>query len=220
MRNMKAIELILDFGLYPRNDLDPVNIRGLVEALESEIEIPPIVIDRKSKRVVDGFHRVRAYLQFGGDEVEIPVVEKNYKDDAAMFLDAMRYNASHGAKLDTADRVHCTIIAERLHIPAESVAGALHISVDKVGELSGRIATCGGQPIALTRTLSHMAGKRLTKAQREANERSSGMNPQFYVNQVIDLLENDLLDRSNPKLMDRLAVLGKLLRKVLAAAAA
>jgi len=221
MRRMKAAELILDFDLYPRNNVDAFNVRNLVEALELGIELPPIVSDRKSKRVVDGFHRVRASIRFGGDEAEIDVIEKNYKNEAEMFLDAMKYNANHGAKLDKADRVHCIIIAERLKISSKAVAGALHLSIDKLGDLTNdRIATCGGLRIPLTRTNQHMAGKRLSKKQRAANERSSGMNQQFYVNQIIDLIEADLLDTNDSKLMERLLVLGKLLDKVLLASAA
>ena len=187
MRKMKAIEVILDFDLYPRNNLDAFNIRNLVEALELGVELPPIVIDKKSKRAVDGFHRVRAAIRYGGDLAEITVIEKSYKNDAEMFLDAMKYNADHGAKLDQADRVHCIIVAERLKISPEAVAGALHIPVDKVGALANdRIATCGSLRIPLTRTNRHMAGRRLSKKQRAANERSSGMNQQFYVNQRVE----------------------------------
>ena len=106
MKKMKAAQLVLDFGLYPRNNVDEHNVKNLVDALAAGTELPPVIIDRKSKRVVDGFHRVRAHLRLFGDNAEIDVITKNYKNDAELFLDAMRYNASHGAKLDTCDRPH------------------------------------------------------------------------------------------------------------------
>ncbi len=220
MKKMKAARLILDFDLYPRNNLDAFNVRSMVDALVAGVELPPVIIDGKSKRVTDGFHRVRAYLRFGGEEVEIDVIEKNYKDEGAMFLDAVKYNASHGARLDQADRVHCTIIAERLKISAEDMAGVLHIPIEKLGKLANRTATCGKLRVPLKQTNRHMSGKNLSKKQREANERSSGMNQQFYVNQIIDLIEADFLDTENKNLMDRLVVLDGLLDKVLAASAA
>lgn len=221
MKNMKALELILDFDLYPRNNLDTFNIKNMVDFLTSGGELPPVVIDRKSKRVIDGFHRVRAHLRFGGDDTEIAVIMKDYKDEAAMFLDAMKYNACHGARLDQADRVHCSIVASRLSIPAEAVAGALHIPFEKFGNLvNSRTATHGKLTIPLKQTNRHMAGKKLSKKQFEANERSSGMNQQFYANQLIDLIEADLLNTDDPKLMERLVVLGGLLDKLLAASAA
>ena len=114
--------------------------------------------------------------------------------------------------------MHCIIIAEHLKISSKAVAGALQISTDRIGNLiNNRIAICGSLKVPLTRTNRHMAGKRLSKKQRAANERSSGMNQQFYVNQIIDLIEADLLDTENQKLMERLLFLDKLLKKVLAA---
>ena len=89
MKKMKAAELVLDFDLYPRNSLDPHNVKNIIEAISSGIELPPVIADRKSKRVIDGFHRVRGNLRLFGDDAEISVIEKDYRNEAAMFLDAM-----------------------------------------------------------------------------------------------------------------------------------
>lgn len=221
MKKMKAAELVLDFGLYPRNHVDATNVKNICDAMSAGAEIPPVIIDRKSKRVSDGFHRVRAALRVGGDDAEIMVIEKNYANDAELFLDAMRYNASHGAKLHPCDRTHCTIIAERLSIPAEAVAGALNMPVDKLARLSiDRTArTSGGLSVALKNTVRHgFAGRRLTKRQVEANDKLSGMNQVFYANQLIELIESEMLDTGNEKLIERLRVLHGLLDGVLAVA--
>ena len=186
MRTMKAAELVLDFDLYPRNNLDAHNVRAIVDALEAGVELPPVVIDKTSKRVVDGFHRVRAKLRFGGEEAEIDVIEKSYKNEAALFEDAMKYNAMHGARLDPCDRTRCVIIATRLKMTLARVAGALNMPEDKLGKLANNRTAkgLGGLTVPLKRTNQHMAGKKLNKVQQAANERSSGMNQVFYVNQV------------------------------------
>lgn len=215
MKTMKVAALVLDFDLYPRNSVDSHNINNLKDALLAGSELPPIVIDQKSKRVVDGFHRVKAYLGLYGDEATASVVEKNYRNERELFLDAMRYNAQHGAKLDSCDRTHCIIIAERLKISSEDVAGALHMSVDKLASLKAdRMATAGGLAIPLKRTIRWKAGSKLSPAQVEANDKLSGMNQQFYVNQLITLLETDLLDTADELLMGRLQVLRGLLEKL------
>jgi hypothetical protein len=67
------------------------------------------------------------------------------------------------------------------------------------------------QPIK--RTISHMAGKRLTSEQIMANGKLSGMNQAFHVNQLITLIESDLLDTENTNLMTRIAVLARLIAK-------
>jgi hypothetical protein len=221
MKKIKAAELILDFALYPRNNLDNVHVRHLTTALEAGAELPPVVIDRKSKRVIDGFHRVRAVLRFSGEDGELVTIEKDYKNEAAMFLDAMKYNAVHGAKLDSADRVHCVIVAEGLRIPLETVAGALHIPAERLGALrQNRTAKSRNLTIPLKRTFHHKAGQKLTQRQLETNERSSGMNQSFYVNQLIDILESNLLERQDKNLMKRLSVLRHLLEKIFSASAA
>ena len=215
MRKVKAASLVLDFDLYPRNNVDSHNVRGIIDAMEAGQEMPPVIVDKKSRRVADGFHRVRAVLQ-RDPEGEIEIIEKEYKNDRELFLDAMRYNSQHGARLDPCDRVHCTLIAERLSIPLDAVAGALHMPVERLGILQTRTATvASGLQVALKRTISHMEGRRLTKAQNEANDKLSGMNQAFYVNQIIMLIESKLLDTDDEKLMERLERLDELLDEVL-----
>lgn len=218
MHKVKAGELVLDFDLYPRNNVDSHNVGVLVNALAAGATLPPVVIDKKSKRVIDGFHRVRAYLRHLGELAEIEVIARSFKDDAEMFLEAMRYNSSHGVQLDQCDRTHCIIIAERLRIPMEAVAGALHMPADKLGELrTSRTAINGKLVVPLKQTVRHFAGKQLTKRQVEANVKLSGMNQQFYANQLIELLESRMLDTSDERLVERLRVLHGLLDDVLAA---
>lgn len=212
MRQMKACELVLDYDLYPRNSIDAHNVSNLKEALLAGAEIPAVIIDKKSKRVVDGFHRVKAHLQAYGEDASLDVIEKTYRSDSELFLDAMRYNSSHGAKLDSHDRTRCVLIAERLTISKDDIAGALHMTVDRLATLRvDRTATFGKLTIPLKRTLRHMHGSKLTSRQVEGNKKLSGMNQQFYVNQVIELIEADLLDESDSKLFERLIVLYSLL---------
>ena len=212
MKQVKAASLVLDFDLYPRNNVDSHNVRGIIDAMEAGTELPPVIIEKKTRRVVDGFHRTRAVLQ-RDPEGEITIVEKVYHSDKELFLDAMRYNAAHGARLDPCDRTRCTLIAERLSIPIDSVAGALNMPVDKLAGLrETRTATVrGGLSIPLKRTIAHMAGRQLSKAQASANDGLSGMNQSFYVNQIISLIETGLLNKDDEKLMERLTRLYELL---------
>lgn len=220
MKTMKAAELILDFDLYPRNNVDSHNVKTICEALQMQAEIPPVIICKRTKRVVDGFHRTRAVLQHFGNNAGIQVIEKTYKDDAELFLDAMRYNSSHGAKLDPCDRTHCIIVAQRLKISPDAIAGALRIPTDRIGEIRNtRMATTksDGLTIPLKRTVRHFAGKVLNKRQETANNRLSGMNQQFYANQLIELIESKMLDLEDGSLIERLRVLHDLLDGVLVA---
>lgn len=218
MKQMKAAELVLDFTIYPRNNVDSKNVSMLVEALAAGAELPPVIIDKKSKRVADGVHRTKAYLKYYGDDASIPVIEKSYKSDGEMFLDAMRYNAAHGARLDPCDRTHCVIVAERLGLTLDLVAGALHMPADKLGSLKNdRTATYNRLAVPLKRTVRHMAGKQLTQRQNEANTKLSGMDQSFYANQLIELIESKMIDLENESTLNALKKLHELLGSLLVA---
>ncbi len=218
MRTIKAAEIVIDYTLYPRNSVDEHNVRCIMDAIRTGERLPPVLIDKKSKRVVDGVHRIKAHLRLDED-AKIEVAEKDFKNDAAIFLEAMRLNADHGAKLDSCDRTHCLVVAERLKINIDAVAGALHMPKEKLGNLRNRriAKTAKGLAVPLKRTLQHMAGRRLTKQQIAANERSSGMNQAFYVNQLVDLIEAELLDQEDEKLLEALRHLHGLLDTLLPA---
>lgn len=217
MTQIAIAELVLDFTIYPRAEVQAQHVASLVDALEAGVTLPPIVADKKSKRVVDGFHRYNANRRVYGDDAKIDVVLKSYPNESALFLDAMRLNAGHGRALTSFDRAHCIIAAEHLKIEPAQIAAALAITVDRIGELKankiGKLHIVGktDRSIPIKRTISHMGGQQLTQKQSDANDKLGGMNQLFYVNQLVLLIENDLLDRSNSHLMAALRNLAQLL---------
>jgi hypothetical protein len=220
MRKRKLSELVLDFDLYPRASIDTHHAAEMLHAVKGGAKLPPIIICRKSKRIVDGFHRQRVYTRLYGPDAEVDVEERNYETDADLFLDAIRYNVGHGLRMDTHDKTKCILRAKELRISATALAGVLHMDPKRIGELKAtRVATAATvqAPIPLKRTIQHMAGHQLTDGQVKANESLSGMHQLFYVRQIAMLIENDLLDRSNETLMDELGRLAGLLEVALAA---
>lgn len=212
MKKYALSELVLDFEIYPRGSVDSHHVGEIAEAIRAGAAFPPIVIDKKSKRVADGFHRVYGYKRVFDESHEVDCIEKEYKSDKDLFIDSMRYNAAHGRALTQHDKVHCLLLAEKLKIATATVAEALHITTDRIGELrAGRIGRAGGASIPLKQTIRHMAGKTLTKGQVAANEKLGGMNALFYVNQLVTLIENDLIDPDNDDLASGLEKLHGLL---------
>lgn len=213
--------LVLERGLSPRANLSSNLVRQLVEAVRAGAVLPPIVAEKGTSRVVDGFHRVEAHRRAHGREALIEVLEKDYADEAEMFLDAVRLNSAHGSRLAPYDQLRCVGIAQELSIDPGRVAGALSVTPSYVGELSARrlgteLAT--RSPVPLKRTIEHMRGRPLTPAQMEANRKLGGQSQAFYVNQLVLLLENGLLDEADPNLMERLAHLKGLLEGIAAPA--
>lgn len=219
MRQIPIAELVLDFDLYPRNNLDSSQIASMIASIAIDAALPPIIVDRKTKRVVDGFHRVRATRKVKGDNATILCIERDYKNDQELFEDAVRYNAIHGVRLDKADRTRCIIIAERLHIPLARLAGALRMPHPDVRTMRlTRIARDKhGLRIPLKNTIRQWAGRTLTDQQVEVNAKLSGMDQAFYARQLVLLIEADLLDRTDEKLMKQLERLHELLSQLFSA---
>lgn len=214
----KIAELILDYDLYPRTSLDAANVSYLRESIRAGSELPPVIIDKKSKRVVDGFHRIKALIAENGEGATIEVEERAYKNEKALFLDAVRLNSGHGAKLHRHDATHCLIAGQRLSISESEMASALSMTVDKAAKLLvDRTATRGGLTVPIKNTVRHLRGSRLTKRQSDAMPKVGGMNQRFYVDQVIRLIDCDMLNTEDTALMERLRVLSALLSKELVA---
>jgi len=228
MEKININSLILDYSLYPRTKIDDQHVSYMLEVLKTNMELPPIVVDKKSLRIIDGFHRYTARRRFhklnkdNDSLIFIDAIMKSYKSEAEMFADAMRLNSSHGRMLTQYDRAHCIIKAEELGLTVNVTTEALSITCNKYDELKvGHIGKLHISPhlaaesIPLKRTIRYKAGKKLTTKQVEVNKMLSGMNQSFYVNQIIMLIESDLLDVNNKNLMERLEKLSGLLEKVL-----
>ena len=122
---VKAIELILDFALWPRheaNGLDQTNVKRMREAIRAGVELPKVIVNAPDMRVIDGFHRVRAHLQELGDDAKIKTDMRVYESEADMFQDAVHFNAIQGLALSPKDRAHSLLKARRFKIPTSAIA--------------------------------------------------------------------------------------------------
>lgn len=68
---------------------------------ESDVQLPPILVNRGSMRIIDGMHRLRAALLKG--QTVIDVCYFNGNDDDS-FIAAVMANVTHGLPLSLADR--------------------------------------------------------------------------------------------------------------------
>jgi hypothetical protein len=214
-----AVELVEDLSLYPRLQVDDWYVSRLAEALRSGATLPPIVADRKSKRIADGFHRRRAALKAFGPTAEVDVVLRDYQDEASLYLDALRLNAHHGRRLTTAEEVRAALRAQELGIEPKVIADTLAIRVEKLmGQLERSTARGAIEPVVVLKpAYRHLAGEQLTRDQELANRHAGGHQATFYARMLVELLESGAVDESNRTLMERLWRLHELLTEFWAA---
>jgi len=143
VRMVPISELVIDLReettLYPRNKVDPKHERDLARMLGLGIVLPPILVDERTKRVVDGVHRVGAHRLQG--RLEIAADVKDYADERAMFVEAMTIGSDDKLALNSSDKVRCCQIAERLGIEDTTLAQALALSFSHLRAIKQRYAT-------------------------------------------------------------------------------
>jgi hypothetical protein len=201
METVKAALLVEDLSIYPRFAVDQIYVRRLAEALLAGESLPPVVADRNSMRLVDGFHRRRAYLAAYGPEVEIAVEWKEYRNTKEMFLDVLRYNARHGKRLSAGEEVRCVLIGEELGVSREKVAETLGIRREVLdGRVERKVADGPATREVLKPAVTHLAGSRLSAEQVEVNRKLGGHYAAFYINQILLLIRSGCLDSGSEKL--------------------
>jgi hypothetical protein len=208
-------EIVEDLILYPRHAVDDAHVAALFHAINSGAELPPIVLDEKSKRIVDGWHRYRAWKRVRGVEGTVVVELVAYTSEAEMLRDAVARNSTHGRRLDAQDRTRSIIMLRNVGLTDEEIAETIHIPTVRVQKIALKIATVprgsngipGTQKIALKRSVEHFEGRRMTKAQADAHASAPGTSYLLLARQLGDAIEHGLVNMEDERLvaaLDRL----------------
>ena len=198
IEKVKAIQCVFDWNLWPRQSigvLDSTNLAQMRECLRNGFPLPPIVINQKDFRIIDGFHRVRATLDVNGDEAEIEAIVKDYENDSDMLLESGRLNAFQGLKLSPKDRAYFIVKCRHLKIPMAVIAQTLNMSSDTIKLfISKRTAKSKtGKTIILSHGAVNLAGKTLTDEQEHYAETCTGSVPEMYISMLINALKAEAM---------------------------
>jgi hypothetical protein len=92
-------------------------------------DLPPIIVHRKSMRVIDGVHRLRAARLRGQPRIAVRFFDGNDND---AFVLAVRTNVAHGLPLSLADRkaAAAQIVASHPHWSDRMIAAGRHRGSD------------------------------------------------------------------------------------------
>lgn len=196
--------LVEDFGMYPRHRVDDAHVSDLVRALQAGNTLPPIIADAASLRIVDGFHRRRAYIKHQGDDAVALVELREYPDETALFLDAVAFNSAHGRKLDRQDQTRIILKLRELHVADQVISMTLHVPEPTVQQLSLRIVQAPGGPIPSKRGLEHLRGQAMTAEQVEVMKSVRSAESGRLCLELIRLLRADMVDLSDAQVIARL----------------
>jgi hypothetical protein len=214
-RKVRLCDLVVDYAVYPRQSVDDVHVGDLALALRSGADLPPMVIDAATNRIVDGVHRHRALIRVLGAESVVEVTARHYDSEADLFLDAARLNGTHGRKFSHSDQVRVVNTAQALGVTDNTqIARVLAIPVERVEKIAIRIViTESGERIPNKRASEHKQGEVLSP-ERIAVIRSWGRDtPLTVIRRLANLLEQDLVDFRDPVLCQELHDLADLIRE-------
>jgi hypothetical protein len=174
--------LVEDYAIYPRAMVQDLLVRQYAADWAEGAEIPPVVADRATFRIVDGVHRVRAAKRL--KRATVPTILRTYASEQEMFLDAARLNWPHGRGLTPWERRKAVLrLLESGMTPAQ-IQSALHVSLRFVEQtVASRVSTPEGEtvPKAVVRS---WAGGTWTQSQVEAHRHLGGWSWTYYARQL------------------------------------
>jgi len=214
-----AAELMEDFDLYPRSSIDSTHVADMAAVIEAGGTLPPIIAEEKTKRIVDGFHRRRAFIRTQGKEAKVAVEWRSYPDERALYLDALRLNSRHGKRISGVDQTRAMINGLNLGLEPLAIAEAFGVKVERVEQIvaikTGHLKTKRAHPIriALKNSVRHLRGTdpELTAKQERVIRGAPGQAQKLLVKQLADLIEFDLFDWTDETAVGELRRLSRLL---------
>ena len=98
---------------------------------QTETPLPPILVDRRTMRVIDGMHRLMAASQQGRETIDVIFFEGS---DADVFLRGVQENVAHGLPLSQADRRAAAerIIASHPHMSDRAIGHSVGLAAKTV----------------------------------------------------------------------------------------
>ncbi|HEY6787751.1 MAG TPA: ParB/RepB/Spo0J family partition protein, partial [Trebonia sp.] len=113
------------------NGEDKAHIARLTE---TETPLPPILVDRRTMRVIDGMHRLMAASLQGHEAIDVIFFDGS---DADVFLRAVQENVAHGLPLSQADRraAAVRIIASHPHMSDRAIGHSVGLAAKTVAAI-------------------------------------------------------------------------------------
>ncbi|WP_261801589.1 transposase [Streptomyces sp. ISID311] len=115
---------------------------------QSPVKLPPIFVHRKTMRILDGMHRLKAAKLRGDQSIEVIFFDGDEED---AFVAAVSSNARHGMPLSFNDRTTAAtrILSSRPHWPDRTIASVTGLDPRTVRALRGRLGVPDPQPTNL-----------------------------------------------------------------------
>lgn len=131
-----AVEAIPVLSLRPADSprLNGEDRAHIARLAETETPLPPILVDRRTMRVIDGMHRLMAASLQGRECIDVIFFEGS---EADVFLRAVQENIAHGLPLSQTDRRAAAerIIASHPHMSDRAIGHSVGLAAKTVASI-------------------------------------------------------------------------------------
>lgn len=123
---MKIAAITIDPAIYPRvGGVRPATVERYADALAEGEQMPPVIIEARTHRLLDGHHRLQAHVRNGSTTVE--VLEDTVPSGLTAKLYAASLQTGHGLPLvEDDEKALARELYEQGDVTAAAVAKALH----------------------------------------------------------------------------------------------
>jgi len=129
---IKLEDLVFDENLISLRKINDQIVGQYRQAYRAGAKMPPIIIERKTNRIVSGNHRVKAMLKEYESDHEIGVIVKEYASEKALLLDAVKENSEHGYPLDGISRKGLACALRNHGASPDEMSAAFSVSYTKI----------------------------------------------------------------------------------------
>jgi len=202
-----------NYNIYPREELDKYNVIRLRNAIEAGAELPPVIVDTKTKMVIDGFHRIEVIRLISGPDGEIEVEYRDYNNLGEMFIDAVRCNSIQGQTLSPEDIERTFEVAKVLDVRPAYLASALSMT-------AARVKSFDASRIDASISLQDPGIQRARSVDTAVVEPAPyikfkpNKSHRFYIRQVLKMFKENTVDMTDADLIDMLTELYLILKEI------
>jgi hypothetical protein len=209
--------LVEDFTIYPRGSVSEVRVADLIYSIDAGEIPPPPVIDQATRKIVDGFHRTRAWRKRLGDNGTIDADVQEFADDLAMLNESASINRKQGLPLGRYDQRVVHIKAKALGATDDEIAATLGVTPTRLLQIVVREARSDAGDVPLKRGVEHLGGAYLNADQVAEIRRMRGAPARAKAAELTRMLQNGLAPvAQDPELRNALTELAAAIATALA----
>lgn len=217
-KEVPACDFVQDHTVYPRASIDSDNVRNLATAIQRGNDLPAVIADQKTMTVIDGYHRIQAYVQTYGELAAVPTMLRKFKSRRQMIEEAVRLNMVHGLRLTNMDRTRAIKMLESQGVELVDIAVIMCMPERTIEKqiahvvYSETMATIPGTMAMPNKSSTRVLdGQTVTADVAVAVQRAPGTSYSLIARQLCDAAEHHLLETDNERLRETLTRLVRLL---------